>query len=251
MGLSGKAIGMLGAWICEAYGLADWVAADGPCVGDRQIERECAADARRAAQLDFATEEARQLATDRKPQSGSAIFAAGARVGLLECFENDLLFLGGNTNAGVGDLEGDDGLRLAENRVCRGPANRRGRNLELNAAAVGELEGVGQQVLQHLLQTLGVGYQAASKRRIEIDLEGKLSRVRFVTERAAHGIKQVGEEDLFGIDRDRAGFDLREVENVADEVEEVGPGAVYGAGELRLLACEVAVGIVGQLLSRE
>ena len=208
-------------------------AADGRRIGDRQVERECAADARRAAQLDFAAEQARQLAADRKPQSGAAIFAAGAGVGLLECLENDLLLLGRNADAGIGDLEGDDGLRLAENRVCRGPADRRGRNLELNAAAVGELERVGQQVLQHLLQTLGVGHQAASKGRIEIDLERKLSRVRFVAERAAHGIKQIGEEDLFGIDRDRAGFDLRQVENVADEVEKVGAGAVNGAGEFR------------------
>ena len=47
---------------------------------------------------------------------------------------------------------------------------------------------------------------------------------------------EVREEDLLGLDRDGAGLDLRQVENVADEVEQVGAGAVDGAGELDLLA---------------
>ena len=39
---------------------------------------------------------------------------------------------------------------------------------------LGELEGVRQQILEHLLQTLGVGDDAAAEMRIEIDLEGEL-----------------------------------------------------------------------------
>ena len=64
----------------------------------------------------------------------------------------------------------------------------------------------------------------------------ELPRFRLVAERPRHHVEQVGEEDLLGIDRDRAGFDLRQVENVADQVEQVGAGAVDGAGELDLLA---------------
>ena len=36
---------------------------------------------------------------------------------------------------------------------------------------VGELERVGEQVLEHLLQPLGVGGDAAAKGRIEIDIK--------------------------------------------------------------------------------
>ncbi len=57
------------------------------------------------------------------------------------------------------------------------------------------------------------------------------------------------EEDLFGLNRDGAGFDLRQVEDVADQVEQVGAGAVDGARELHLLAAEVAVRIFGELLA--
>ena len=104
--------------------------------------------------MDFAAQQAGQLAADRKPQSRAAIFAACARVGLLERFENDLLLLGWNSDTGVRDLEGDNALCLAEDRVCRGPADGRRENLELDAAPVGELESVRQQIFENLLQAL-------------------------------------------------------------------------------------------------
>ena len=46
-------------------------------------------------------------------------------------------------------------------------------------------------------------------------------------------------------------LDLREIEDVADEIEQVGAGAVDGAGELDLLAGEIAVRIFGQLLAED
>ena len=57
--------------------------------------------------------------------------------------------------------------------------------------------------------------------------------------------------DLLGIDRHRAGFDLRQIENVADQVQQVGAGAVNGAGELDLLRREIAVRVVGELLAQD
>ena len=75
----------------------------------RQIERERAALARRAAQLDFAAEQIRKLAADREAEAGAAVFAAGAGIGLLEGLEDDALLLERNADAGVGDLERHDG----------------------------------------------------------------------------------------------------------------------------------------------
>ena len=48
--------------------------------------------------------------------------------------------------------------------------------------------------------------------------------------------RRLREEHLLGLDRDRAGLDLGQVENVADQVQQVGAGAVDGAGEIDLLA---------------
>ena len=48
--------------------------------------------------------------------------------------------------------------------------------------------------------------------------------------------------------RNRAGFDLREVENVADQVQEIGSGAVDGTRELDLLGGQIAIRVIGELL---
>ena len=79
-----------------------------PGVLERQVEREGAALAGRAAQLDLAAEQVGELAADGEAQAGAAVLAAGAGVRLLERLEDDLLLLGRDADAGVGDLEGDD-----------------------------------------------------------------------------------------------------------------------------------------------
>ena len=108
-------------------------------------------------------------------------------------------------------------------------------DIEADAALGGELERVRQQVLEHLLQPLGVGGDAAAEIGIDVDFERQLPRFRLVAERPRHHVEQVGEEHLLGVDRDGAGLDLGQIENIADEVEQVGAGAVDGAGELDLL----------------
>ena len=88
-------------------------------------------------------------------------------------------------------------------------------------------------------------------RAIDLHVERQAAVLRIVLERADHHLQQVGEEDLFGFDRDRAGLDLRQIENVGDQVEEVGAGAVNRARELDLLRREVALGVVRQLLAED
>ena len=56
------------------------------------------------------------------------------------------------------------------------------RHRELYAAVFGELECVGQQVLEHLLQTFRVGDQTAGKVRIGVHLETQPPVFRLVAE---------------------------------------------------------------------
>ncbi len=113
----------------------------------------------------------------------------------------------------------------------------------------GEFERIRQQILEHLLQALGVGRDRTGKIGIGIDLERKLARLGFVTERPRHHVEQIGDVDVLGVDRDGAGLDLGQVENVADQIEQVGAGAVNGTGEFDLLAAEIAFRIIGELLA--
>src|SRR5204863_101536 len=76
-----------------------------PGVAQRQVQRQSAARAGRAAQPDLPAKQIRELAADCEPQARAAIAPAGARVGLLEGFEHDLLFLRRDADAGVGYFE--------------------------------------------------------------------------------------------------------------------------------------------------
>src|SRR5262245_62155670 len=86
-------------------------------IGMGQIEHKRAARAGRAAQLDFAAEQVREFPADRQPKPGPAILAAGAGVGLLEGFKDDLLLFKRNSDARVGNLEGHHGRRSFEDRM--------------------------------------------------------------------------------------------------------------------------------------
>ncbi len=131
------------------------------------------------------------------------------------------------------------------------PAAHRRAHRQLDPALGGELEGVGEQVLQHLLQALAVGDDAAFQIGRHLDFEVEAAALRLVPERPADGFEQGGEDDLVGVHRHGAGLDLGEVEDVGDQVQKVGAGAVDGAGELHLPAREVAVRIVLQLLAED
>src|ERR1700761_677127 len=93
----------------------------------RQIERESRTGARQAAEMDFATKQARKLATDGKAEAGAAVFPAGRGIGLLERFEDELLLFRRNADAGVGDFERDDAGSLTKHRMVDAPAAQRHR----------------------------------------------------------------------------------------------------------------------------
>ena len=133
----------------------------------------------------------------------------------------------------------------------RRPAAAHFRDVQPHAALGGELEGVREQVLEDLLQALRVGDHRRPEARLDAHVERQAAVLGVVLERAHDEIEQVGEVHLLGLDRHRARLDLREIEDVRDQVEEVGAGAVDGARELDLLAGEVPLGVVGELLAED
>ena len=72
-----------------------------------------------------------------------------------------------------------------------------------------------------------------------------------VAERALDVVVQVVEPQLADVDHDRARLDLRQVENVVDQHQQVVAGRVDRLGELGLLRREVAVGVLRQLIGED
>src|SRR5215831_9718443 len=72
---------------------------------------------------------------------------------------------------------------------------------------------------------------------IELDVEGKMASLRLMPERARNRIHA-----------DRARLDLRQIENIADEIHQIGAGAVDGAREFDLAVGKIAFGVLTELL---
>src|SRR5207249_6835807 len=116
-----------------------------------------AALAGRARDADLPAEEPRELARDREPEPRAAVLAARGAVGLLEGLEDQALLVRRDADAGVHDCQGHDLPGMLEDRMARGPAARCLGDAQRYAAAARELEGVGEQVGDDLLQPLAVG----------------------------------------------------------------------------------------------
>ena len=133
----------------------------------------------------------------------------------------------------------------------RVPTGGGAAHAELDAAAVRELEGVGQQVSEHLEQPLVVGAEAAGQAGLEDDLEGQALGVGEVPEVPLHGVPNGGVGLLPEVQSDGARLDLREVQDVADQGEELLAAGLDDVRELDLLVGEVPLGILAELLGED
>jgi len=111
-------------------------------VADR---REGASRPRSAHQANLATSSRAFFTSDGQPKTRAAVFAAGASIGLLECLENDLLFVRGNADARVGLRKRPGRFGMRQGFVVRTPALVCRRDLQRDFALLGELKGIGEQ----------------------------------------------------------------------------------------------------------
>ena len=107
-----------------------------------------------------------------------------------------------------------------------------------------ELERVEEQVLDDLLEPLRVGEHRLGQSLAECDGELDVLRFRNMAERLLDEVPEVLQPHLAHIDVESAGFNLRQVENVVDEVQEIAARRVNGLGKIRLLGRQIAVGIL-------
>ena len=126
------------------------------------------------------------------------------------------------------------------------PAARRVLHAQRNAAAVRELERVGEQVGDDLLQPLAVGLDRQRQFRIDRDVEFQPLVGRHLAEGAVDVVLNVGEALRRDVQRHGARLDLREIQDVVDQREQLRARRVDGARELDLLRREIAADVVGQ-----
>ena len=105
-------------------------------------------------------------------------------VGLLERLEDDLLLVGEMPMPVSVTAKATTVVGAVQLLVVRAPAGLGRLDRQCHLAVVRELEGVGEQVLQDLLQALDVGDHRLRQARVEADEEIDALRLRHVAEGA-------------------------------------------------------------------
>ena len=133
--------------------------------------------------------------------------------------------------------------------MSRSPAGCHAGDPHPHSALLGELDGVREQILEDLLEALRVGHDAARARGRSRRRTTSPRRSASWRNGRATDSSRSRRRNLLGVHRDGAGFDLREVEDVADEIQEIAARAVNRARELDLAGRQIAVRVVRQLLA--
>ena len=213
-GVSGLTI-----WLCT------WLRFSRGRQGKREGEVENAALANFTMNADAAAMQLDKQARDGEAKARAANFAGGGRVNLREGLEELVLIFSRDARTGINNGDEDLGVAL-----------RRGGNLSFDRddAFIGEFGGIGKEVDQHLADAGGVGadnWQVGGNDFFKRDglIFGKANG-------GGHGASdEVAEVDvLVEGEFHFASLDLRDIENIVDELEKVLTGRVDG-GEILLL----------------
>ena len=188
-------------------------------------EPEAAARAGLALHAHVATHQARQVARQGQAQARAAVAARGRRVGLLEGVEQARQRVGGDAFAGVADLEAHQGrLAIALQRL----------DAQAHPAVVGELHRIAQQIDQGLRQPRGIAMQVVGRMvGIHHQLQALLACLR--AHQVDHPDHHVVEREGLLLQHHLAGFDLGQVQDVVDDLQQVLRRALDLAQALALL----------------
>ncbi|MNC20481.1 hypothetical protein D3C75_684290 [compost metagenome] len=188
-----------------------------------QAHGETAAQSRLADHAQFATHQAHQAVADRQAQPGA--LRTGSATDLTEGLEQACLFLGGNAHAGIGDLPGQH-ARLAF-ALHQSYAQH-------HPAMLGELDGIAEQVAEHLADPVGITEHPCRQPGIGADQYLQALARRRSGEASQHALGQLARRERCRLQAQLARFDLGHVQHVADQLQQHRRGTLDGAQVLRL-----------------
>ncbi len=150
-------------------------------------------------------------------------------VRLPEAFEDPLLRRKGDADPGVLNVDPDRGRIALEGLTD---------HLDRDAAPLGELDRVGDQIDQDLPEFAGRPVQPVGHRGVDLEAEREALADRLGVQQGTDGREQ---RVKIEVDRFRiglAGLDLGNVEDVADHLEQALAGIAHGPHHVELLAVE-------------
>src|SRR5450432_4540865 len=202
-----------------------------------QRQRERTPASRRAFDMQIATEQACQIARDRQAEAGATELAVAPAVGLTERLKDHLVLIRRDTDARVAHVEPD--------------APVRGSDQEGYPAALGELERVREEILEDLLEPRRIGLNCVGHVRFNRHRESDLLLRRDRRKRARKIVDEARDGDRLRPHIELAGLDLREIEDVVDQRQQIITRGVDRLGELDLLGAQISLAIVGEQLGED
>ena len=171
---------------------------------ERQDDGEAGALTRLALDHDRATHQGRQVAADRQAQARAAEATRGRGVGLGEFLEQRLQLVGLDADAGVGDLQPQPPLPV-----------QIGDDADL--ACLGELQGVGDQIVEDLAHAGGVTDPPAPRLRRCRQGEGQATLVGQGGEGRVGAFQQLVQIERLFLQDQLARLDLRQVQHIVQD----------------------------------
>ena len=150
-------------------------------------------------------------------------------VGLHEAIEDARLGIGADADAGVANLETQPHGRAGF--VNEADADR-------NLALLGELDRVGREVQQDLPKVMRVALEVIFDRGVDQRVQPQSLALRMRAQELHEPVQERVKVEVGDLDREPAGFDLRDVEHVVDERSHHADGVAEQAQELALLRIE-------------
>ncbi len=183
------------------------------CVDDRhlQSQRERRADARRAVHVERTAHQPGELARDGQTEAGAALAVCDGAVGLYERREQRGLGFRRNADTGVGD---------PDDEVDRVGGRFHAFGAEAHAAVFGELDGIGQEVGQHLAQAHTVHRHRGRHGCIHVHPYRQRPFMGAACQQADRAVEQCAQVGRRGRDGQAAGLDLCVVEDVVEDVQQ-------------------------------
>ncbi len=161
---------------------------------------------------DLAAHQLGQALGDRQPESGAAIAARGRAVGLAEALEQASALLFAQADAGVLDREMQQDIMLADLAL---------RHLDPDLALLGELDRVVAVIDQDLAQAQRITDQGLGQAGFELEDQFEPLAAGLLADQVGDVLEHRVELEVGGFDRELAGLDLREVQDVIDDAEQV------------------------------
>ena len=185
-----------------------------------------------------AAHEGAEALADDETEAGAAVFASDGGIDLGKGFEQAVDAVGGDADAGVAHRDGDHAVPGAESVGI--DVNVEG-NLDGDAAARRELDGVVDQVGEDLTKPVGVADQLEGDGGVDVVNEFNFAGGGLHGEQVASLLDGADELERLVLDVELAGFDLREIEDVVDDGEEGLAAGADGADGVALFVGERGV----------